>query len=111
MICGCFFPGRRLCLLGLTPVQRSIDGRANRNAGARAIVWEEDFHVVGASARRTAVRISSSSKGLVKKAKAPAFNAVERTSGSYFPVKMMTRVEGETSRSWDLTSRPFIWGI
>ena len=42
-----------------------------------------------------AVRSSSSSKGLVRKAEAPAFRAVERTSGSSFPVKMMTRVEGE----------------
>ena len=34
-------------------------------------------------------------------AEAPAFNAVERTSGSSFPVKMMTRVEGESSWTRD----------
>ena len=59
------------------------------------------FQFAEASASRTAVRSSSSSKGLVRNADAPAFNAVERTSGSSFPVKMMTRVEGEISRSWD----------
>src|SRR5207244_9803858 len=62
---------------------------------------EEDFQFAGASASRTAVRSSSSSKGLARNADAPAVSAVERTSGSSFPVKMMTRVEGEISRSWD----------
>jgi hypothetical protein len=93
------------------PVQQSIDGRANRNADARAMVREGDFHATGASASRIAVRSSSSSKGLVRKAEAPAFSAVQRTSGSSFPVKTMTRVEGEISRSRDCTSRPFISGI
>src|SRR5215470_11946761 len=52
-------------------------------------------------ANRTAVRNSSSSKGLVKKADAPAFSEVERTSGSSLPVNMMTRVDGESSRTRD----------
>src|ERR1700756_3980603 len=66
-----------------------------------------DFQSVSArsqiaeSASRTAVRNSSSSNGLVKKADAPAFSEVERTSGSSFPVNMMTRVEGESSRTRD----------
>ena len=47
----------------------------------------------------------------MKNADAPAPNAVERTSGSSFPVKMITRVEGEISRSRDCTSSPFIAGI
>ena len=106
-----FFPRHGLCSLGLTPVQPSIDGGANRNEGARAIVRKGNFHVAGASARRTAVSSSSSSKGLVRNAEAPAFNAVERTSGSSFPVKMMTRVEGESSLSLDWTSNPLIIGI
>lgn len=98
-------------MLGLMPAQQSIDRGTNRNAGLRATVRERDFHAAGASASRTAVRSSSSSKGLVRKAEAPAFSAVQRTSGSSFPVKMMTRVEGETSRSRDCTSKPFISGI
>jgi hypothetical protein len=93
------------------PVQQSIDGRANRNADARATGWEEDFHSAEATANRTAVSSSSSQKGFVKKADAPAFNAVERTRGSVFPVKMMTRVEGEIWRSCDCTSRPLICGM
>ena len=56
---------------------------------------------IAESANRTAVRNSSSSNGLVKKAEAPAFNEVERTSGSSFPVNMITRVDGESSRNRD----------
>jgi len=56
-------------------------------------------HHIAESASRTAVRNSSSSNGLVKKADAPAFREVERTSGSSFPVNMMTRVDGESSRT------------
>jgi hypothetical protein len=52
-------------------------------------------------AKRTAVRNSSSSNGFMKKADAPALKAVERTSVSSFPVKIITRVEGEISRSRD----------
>jgi len=52
-------------------------------------------------ANRTAVRNSSSLNGLVKKADAPLFKEVERTSGSSFPVNMMTRVDGESSRTRD----------
>ena len=58
-------------------------------------------HHIAESASRTAVRNSSSSNGLMKKADAPDFSEVERTSGSSFPVNMMTRVEGESSRSRD----------
>src|SRR6516225_7458229 len=66
------------------------------------------LHVAGASAHRTAPRSSSSSKGLVRKAEAPALRAPERISESSFPVKMITRVDGDKSRSRDWTSRPFI---
>lgn len=96
-----FLPVRGLYALGVTRFEQSIDDRVNRNAGARATVREEDFHVVEESASRTQLSSSSSSKGLLKKAEAPAPNAVERTSGSSFPVKMMARVEGEIVRSWD----------
>src|SRR6476619_1973896 len=58
-------------------------------------------HHIAERARRTAVRNSSSSNGLVKKADAPAFREVERTSGSSFPVNMITRVDGESSRIRD----------
>src|SRR4029077_11816631 len=58
------------------------------------------YHIAE-SASRTAVRNSSSSNGLVKKADAPAFREVERTSGSSFPVNMMPRVDGESSRPRD----------
>src|SRR6516162_670883 len=66
---------------------------------------------IAESANRTAVRNSSSSNGLVKKADAPAFSEVERTSGSSLPVNMMTRVDGESSRTRDCTSTPFMSGI
>ena len=65
------------------------------------IVWEQHFHLTEACAVRTALRSSSPSKGLVRKAEAPAFSAVERISASLFPVTMITRVEGDTSRSRD----------
>src|SRR5215467_10616022 len=68
-------------------------------------------HHIAERANRTAVRNSSSSNGFVKKADAPAFSEVERTSGSSFPVNMMTRVDGESSRTRDCTSRPFMSGI
>src|SRR4029453_4734710 len=58
-------------------------------------------HQIAERANRTAVRNSSSSNGFVKKADAPAFREVERTSGSSFPVNMMTRVDGESSRTRD----------
>src|SRR4029077_20736100 len=58
-------------------------------------------HHIAERASRTAVRNSSLSNGLVKKADAPAFRDVERTSGSSFPVNMMTRVDGESSRTRD----------
>src|SRR5260370_35591959 len=60
-------------------------------------------HHIAERASRTAVRNSSSSNGLVKKADAPAFREVERTSGSSFPVNIMTRVDGESSRTRDCT--------
>jgi len=58
-------------------------------------------HHIAESASRTAVRNSSSSNGLMKKADAPDFSDVDRTSGSSLPVNMMTRVEGESSRTRD----------
>jgi len=58
-----------------------------------------------------AVRNSWLSNGLVKNADAPAFNAVDRTRGSSFPVKMIILVDGEISRSRDCTSSPFMIGI
>ena len=93
-----FLPVRGLYALGVMRFEQSIDDRANRNAGARATVRETDFHVVHVveeSASRTVVSSSSLSKGLCRNAEAPASNATERTSESSFPVKMITRVEGE----------------
>src|SRR6267142_1329363 len=58
-------------------------------------------HHIAQRASRTAVRNSSSSNGLMKKADAPDFSEVARTSGSSLPVNMMTRVEGESSRTRD----------
>jgi hypothetical protein len=69
------------------------------------------FYSTAASPIRTAARNSSSSNGLMKNADAPALKAVARTRESSFPVKMMTRVDGEMSRSRDCTSRPFMAGI
>jgi hypothetical protein len=67
----------------------------------RTAIYSPQQHHIAESANRTAVRNSSSSNGLVKKADAPAFSEVERTSGSSLPVNMMTRVEGESSRTRD----------
>ena len=78
---------------------------------AWTVLQDAPAQFAGTSASRTAVRSSSSSKGLVKNADAPAFSAVERTKGSSFPVKMMMRVEGEILPSRDCTSRPLICGI
>src|SRR5262249_33078933 len=110
-LCHVFLAGFSLCWLGLVPVQQSFDGGANRNADTRATVRKRDFHVAEVSASRTEVRSSSSLNGFVRNAEAPAFRAVERTSGSSFPVKMMTRVDGEISRSCDCTSSPLICGM
>src|SRR6266702_2159272 len=63
--------------------------------GAWAVQQGARVQLTGASASRMAVRSSSSSKGLARNADAPALSAVERISGSSFPVKMITRVEGE----------------
>src|SRR5262245_44354335 len=73
----------------------------NPVGNSRSYVKPTQGHCMPQRANRTAVRNSSSSNGLVKKADAPAFNEVERTSGSSFPVNMITRVDGESSRTRD----------
>src|SRR6266436_4201468 len=55
--------------------------------------------------------ITSSSKGFVRKAKAPASSAVWRTDGSSRPVMKIIRVSGESRRRLACTSKPFITGI
>src|SRR4249919_1039184 len=73
----------------------------NPVGNSRSYLQTVQRHHIAERASRMAVRNSSSSNGLVKKADAPAFREVERTSGSSFPVNMMTRVDGETSRNRD----------
>src|SRR4029077_19851378 len=85
--------------------------RINPVGNSRSDLQTVQRHHIAERASRMAVRNSSSSNGLVKKADAPAFREVERTSGSSFPVNMMTRVDGESSRKRDWTSRPFMSGI
>src|SRR4029077_8582316 len=85
--------------------------RINPVGNSRPDLQTVQRHHIAERASRMAVRNSSSSNGLVKKADAPAFREVERTSGSSFPVNMMTRVDGESSRKRDWTSRPFMSGI
>src|SRR5262245_23251295 len=75
--------------------------RTNPVGNSRSDLQRVQGHHIAERANRTAVRNSSSSNGLVKKADAPAFSEVERTSGSSFPVNMMTRVDGESSRTRD----------
>ena len=75
--------------------------RINPVGNSRSDLQPVQRHHIAERASRTAVRNSSSSNGLVKKADAPAFREVERTSGSSFPVNMMTRVDGERSRNRD----------
>src|SRR5438034_11479200 len=77
--------------------------RSHEARGSRSIQLESfglGWPVVGsAPADRTPARQSAFSTPLIKNAQAPTFMAVARTEGSSLPVRIMTRVEGETLRS------------
>ena len=75
--------------------------KSSRKFFSRRFTAGAERRYIAQRASRTAVRNSSSSNGLMKKADAPDFSEVARTSGSSLPVNMMTRVEGESSRTRD----------